>query len=701
MCYKTCITVVVFAALAVTATVQAESVSMLLEKGIYTEETVGDLDAAIKIYEQIVDEAQASRSYVAQAHYRLGMCYLKKGKNEEATAAFQRLIDQFPKQTELVAQARARLSALGQPGPEAVLRQITDSFGSWTSGTLSRNGKYICDVDWETGDLVVYELASGKTRPLTKKGSWDASNDYAWFSAISPDSKQVAYGWRNEELGICELHLIGMDGSEHRVLLSNKEISWLQPVQWSPDGKHILARFTTREANNLIVWVSVADGSVKVLKEVGKWWPGDWERRERWGVTACHSPDGRYIAYDLPQEGDRKTWDIFLFDIHENREIPFVKHPADDRLFGWSPDGKCILFGSDRAQSWDAWMVRVSDGIPQGLDEPVMHGMARIHPKGFAPDGSFYGTMGYYVREVYIATLDFETGKLLDRPKAMPLKAYKKAGGEWSHDGQYLAFNAYMREDEPVILCLYSVQTREVRKISPKNLVRFGHLRWSPDDRYIFARGQEKKGDPYGVYKIDVETGEAAELVKGATGISPRVVDCSPDGKRIFYTVSREADTKATRIVVKDLESRSENELYSDPHLNYRWLAISPDGKWLAFSTYDLETRTAALNIIPSDGGERRRVVSLRESKTSTIRGIDWMPDARDLLFLREDDPGVSLWKVSLEGGSPQKLWHPKKLVMMYPRVHPDGRRIAFTSLRYREGLWVMENFLPELAAAE
>ena len=32
----------------------AESNTVLLEKGIYTEQTLGDLDEAIKIYEQIV-----------------------------------------------------------------------------------------------------------------------------------------------------------------------------------------------------------------------------------------------------------------------------------------------------------------------------------------------------------------------------------------------------------------------------------------------------------------------------------------------------------------------------------------------------------------------------------------------------------------------------------------------------------------------
>ncbi len=39
----------------------------LLEQAIFTEETVGDLDAAMELYEQIVARTDADRSYGAQA----------------------------------------------------------------------------------------------------------------------------------------------------------------------------------------------------------------------------------------------------------------------------------------------------------------------------------------------------------------------------------------------------------------------------------------------------------------------------------------------------------------------------------------------------------------------------------------------------------------------------------------------------------
>jgi len=87
------------------------STSELLEKGIYTEQTVGDLAAAIAIYSQVVGQADANRPHLAQAHLRLGICYLKQGQDEEARKILDKVILEFPEQEQVLAQAREVLAA--------------------------------------------------------------------------------------------------------------------------------------------------------------------------------------------------------------------------------------------------------------------------------------------------------------------------------------------------------------------------------------------------------------------------------------------------------------------------------------------------------------------------------------------------------------------------------------------------------------
>jgi hypothetical protein len=109
MLKKIAFPIVAAAILALGVASAGESTSEMLEKGIYTEETVGDLDAAIKIYDKIISEARANRKFVAQAQFRRGQCLLKQGKKDEAQAAFEEFVNQFkdfPDQKELVAKAR-------------------------------------------------------------------------------------------------------------------------------------------------------------------------------------------------------------------------------------------------------------------------------------------------------------------------------------------------------------------------------------------------------------------------------------------------------------------------------------------------------------------------------------------------------------------------------------------------------------------
>ncbi len=59
------------------------------------------------------------------------------------------------------------------------------------------------------------------------------------------------------------------------------------------------------------------------------------------------------------------------------------------------------------------------------------------------------------------------------------------------------------------------------------------------------------------------------------------------------------------------------------------------------------------------------------------------------------EDRKRELWRISAEGGEPQKL----ELAMENLRdlrFHPDGRRIAFSGGKFSGEVWVMENFLPK-----
>src|SRR4030042_516723 len=77
------------------AAAAAKPASVMLREGLYAEEVDGDIDAALKIYEEIINDKSASRETVAQALYRQGMCGLKKKDDSCARDTFVKLTAEY------------------------------------------------------------------------------------------------------------------------------------------------------------------------------------------------------------------------------------------------------------------------------------------------------------------------------------------------------------------------------------------------------------------------------------------------------------------------------------------------------------------------------------------------------------------------------------------------------------------------------
>ncbi len=101
------IELVLFLVLAVSAFLYGQGPSILLEKAIYTEETLGNLNDAIALYQQAITSADATRETSAIALFRLGMCHQKSGDAKQAKAAFEKLSKAYPEQQDLIAKIPA------------------------------------------------------------------------------------------------------------------------------------------------------------------------------------------------------------------------------------------------------------------------------------------------------------------------------------------------------------------------------------------------------------------------------------------------------------------------------------------------------------------------------------------------------------------------------------------------------------------
>lgn len=575
-------------------------------------------------------------------------------------------------------------------GPGIVTKRVWSGLVD-VLGAPSPDGRFLSFVHWPSGNLAIRDLARDESRQVTNEGTWDNPSSYAYYSIWSPDGRKIAYTWFNKDKA--ELRLVGLEGGPPTVLYRDAEAETVRPHSWSSDGKAILALLRKSDGANQIVLVSVPDGFVRVLKSL------DW----RYPIKMSLSPDGKYVVYDFPPSEDSQQRDIFLLDTDGGREIPLVRHPGTDYGPLWAPDGKSIVFASDRSGSLSAWSEAVVEGKPVGPPQLIKQNMDRLLPMGFSREGVLYYAHVVFENsgDVYLVPLEPAT----HTASVAPEKAVQRFEGwntspAWSLDGKYIA---YVSQRGPLpygvgtaALVIRNVATGEERELWPKleRLVAHRHSgpRWSPDGKSVLITGRDPKGR-FDLFLVDVQSAKVTPLgVSQPDSGRVEFPSWSPDGKRFYYI------RRNRGIFVRDLGTGKDKDFYPGHAHNP---AVSPDGKLVAF------TDDKTVFVEPAEGGTPRALARVGEAEMiGETNGLVWSPDGKHLFFVKgkpaEGYGSAQLWQVSIEGDEARPagiaLYALRDLAM-----HPRELRIAFTAgaSGQKAEVWTMENFLPSLKAAK
>jgi Tol biopolymer transport system component len=665
---------------------RAQEADDLFKVAINTELLDGNLTAAIVQYKKVVQTG--TRALAAQALVRMAECYQKLG-DAEATVIFERVVSDYGDQKEAVAIARLHLrrsDGAASRSSMAHRRVLTlPPVADLGSVSVSRDGRLLTYTDWErNGDLFLHEFETTHERRLTDRTQ---ANQWAETSAISHDNKRVAYAWCCPTSRY-ELRIAPLDRTvpQSQVLYTNEDVVWIQPFDWSPDGKWIAVQLERRDRTRQLGLVSSDDGSLRVLKS------SEW----RGASQLSFSPDGRYVGFDAPVgETTQGQRDVFMLAVDGSQEVAAVVNPSDDTMMGWSPDGRHLLFASDRSGTVALWALPITGGRPQGLPELIKTDIPR-RSIGITASGSLY--LGAFLggRDIHIASMDFKAGKLAGTP-VKPIQSFHGFNDSpvWSPDGQLLAYHSRRNlTGSDNVLGIYDGETGRLRELRPK-LNYFQQPSWAPDGRSLIVSGRDLK-DRRGAYRIDLQTGEAV-LVAESAGVRPQL---SPDGKKLY---SRNGAMTMPTIAEWDIEAGREKAILRRENLGPP--SLSPDGHIIAAVFQDKATKSTAVVLIPVSGGEPRELWRVTEPESLDMRWVAWMPDGSGVIVSRSSHPvtgdgGGYFWHVPVTTGTPRKIdvgtpvWSGFRF-----QVHPDAKQMAFVAGVNKQEIWVLENFLPRFSA--
>jgi Tol biopolymer transport system component len=736
-----------------------EAADTLLQTALKKEVVDGNLSGAIEGYKKALAAAKGNRSLAAQALVHMAECYQKLGDAQSRTI-YEQIVRDYGDQKEALATAQAHLGG-------AAANASISSHRVWTAvnaagarvavdfyGQVSPDGRYVPYTNWDDkGNLFAHDLVTGTERRLTNTAGDEpgGTGEFAEEVAFSRDGKQVAYTWNTKEGP--ELRMIGLQGdgsSQPRRLVVNRDLKWISPYSWSPDGKFIAVRIQRQDRGGQLGIVSIEGGSLRILKSV------DWRSTN----GPFFSPDGKYLAYDTPAGDATGQQDIFVLTADGSREIPAVVHPSRDSVVGWSPDGKRLLVASDRGGSMSLWALPFGDGKPQGPPELLKGDIGEIQigsgvasgPErlGITTSGALYSAVynpGADPSDIQFGAFDFATGRFLSTPTSA---AHTFLGSNvwpvWSLDGKYLAY-ASMRRTH-VAIGIRSIETGQIRELIPSpnfdaSPGYFHSLAWAPDgNSFIVAARGDKDGN--GVYRIDGQTGRVSFLVPASR---TRWALESPDGKTLYYHAATDDDA---RILKRDLATGEEKELVrskSTSGIAGLWLSpdgrfvgtvandgpgsparmiliptaggpsrevlsrpslgaviFSPDGRYVATGTVDQAAKARAILLVPVEGGEIRELMRVPDLRPLVVAA--WSPDSRSILLKESSvswDQSV-LWRAPVDGNKPQKLDFNADHIGGGLLTSPDWRHVAFQTPqpeRKPTEIWVTENLLPSIKAGK
>jgi tricorn protease len=355
------------------------------------------------------------------------------------------------------------------------------------------------------------------------------------------------------------------------------------------------------------------------------------------------SPDGKLIAFTGEYDGN-----VDVFVVPASGGIPkrLTWHPAPDRVLGWTPDGRRIIFSSPRtaySRFAEMFTVPVEGGVEEKLPFPSGY-EASMSPDGqsiaYEPIGKAFVIWKKYrggqTSRIWLARMADSSITKIPRTNSNDFNPM------WAGDRVYFLSD----RNGPVTLFSYDTKSQVVREAIPNTGLDFKSASLGPD-----AIVYEQFG---GIFLYDLKSGKTKAVPIRVRGdfpeLRPKFVNVaqklgspavSPNGARAVFAARGD-------IITVPAEKGDPRNLTNTPAVMEREPQWSPDGQSIAYLSD--ESGEYALHISPQTGeGEVIKI----ELKPGFYRSPRFSPDSKKIALV---DSFQRLWCVDLNTKKQMKV---------------------------------------------
>ncbi len=312
-----------------------------------------------------------------------------------------------------------------------------------------------------------------------------------------------------------------------------------------------------------------------------------------WAQNPQISPEGTKIVYQrsgFDIMNDRRVSSLWMMDSNGQNHTKLTSNDVNESNAKWSPDGTQIAFTSS------------------------------------TKNGS----------EIFIYWLKTNKIARLTQLEKSP------SGLTWSPDGKQIAFTMKVDSKQPTL-------------VSPPKKPK--GAKWADHPRVTTRLKYEADGSGYTkpgfrhLFVINAEGGSARQISTGDVNFGTPT--WSKDGQTLFFSGNQNKDwqyeTRNSEIYTIDIASSKVNAL-TDRNGPDFGLALSPNGKQIAYLGYDDKIQTYQVNkiyLMNNDGSNKRMIsTNLDRGKSN----LTWSADGKGLYFQYDDKGNTKIGYTTLSG---------------------------------------------------
>jgi tricorn protease len=386
------------------------------------------------------------------------------------------------------------------------------------------------------------------------------------------------------------------------------------------------------------------------------------------------SPDGTKIAFTGEYDGNV---DVFVVPASGGVPKRLTWHPAPERVLGWTPDGKHIIFSSPRtaySRFSEMFTVPAEGGVEERLPFPCGY-EASMSPDGqsiaYEPIGKAFTMWKKYrggqTSRIWLAKLSDSSIFQVPRTNSNDFNPM------WAGDRVYFLSD----REGAATLFYYDIKAKAVKNAVPNQGLDVKSASLGPDaivyEQFGGISLYDLKSGKTKPVPIRVQ-GDFPELRSKLVNVGKRLgsPSVSPNGARAVFAARGE-------IISVPAEKGDARNLTNTPGVMERDPQWSPDGKTIAYLSD--ESGEYALHLRPQSGPGEVTKIALTPGFYLSLR---YSPDSKKIAVV---DSYQKLWYVDLEtkkqievaqdtyqmrSGSITGAWSPDSKWLTYSKVLPN-----------------------------